>query len=395
MKKNTINFVLSANNSGSITRLVAEYSNRLVSKGFNVTISYPVVNHWDYLVFRMQRKTRNFKNKALIFIHYAMELLWHVIKPMVKTILFKEYRGWIGKSSYMIDNRVKFNRYFSVPSAINMPDADCLIVMQEYLIPHLLYLPECKGKIIGSIHLDYGDGIRDSSRIMKDWWSFVVSLDRRLNVPLWVTSRGTKKTCDKLGIKLGKIIYNGIDTDKFADGKRRGKLDQLRIMLYCDPKPQKGLSFGCAVIKRLKQTLTNDNVVFCSLGNISIEQSKLFDINLGYLKENEYIRAYQETDIFIFPSLYEGFPAPPLDAMACGCALATTCVQGVEEYGVHRENCMIAEPNDLESMVNNIRTLIEDLDLRDSIRENGLLTAKKFSWENSANELVDFILQEA
>lgn len=395
MKKNNINIVLSANNPGSITRLAAEYANRLVEMDFKVIISYPFCDHFDFRLWQANKKMMGTINGSLKLLGYYNELLRVILHAIYRHIVRTEYRKWIGKSLYNIDKRVKENCYFCTPSGFNMPDADFIIVMQEYLIPHLLYLPKSRGRVIGSIHLDYEEGMKDSSKVLRDWWSFVVSIDKRVNIPLWVTSRGTKKSCDKLGIKVGKIIYNGIDTDKLADGQRRGKLDPLRIMLYCDPKPQKGLSFGCAVIKRLKQTLVNNEVTFCSLGKIGKKDSELFDINFGYLKGDDYINAFQEGDVLVYPSLYDGFPAPPLDAMACGCALATTRVQGVEEYGIHMTNCMIAEPEDEDKMVNNIKRLIDDVSLRDRIRENGLLTAKKFSWENATNELVDFILEEA
>ena len=393
----TINFIVAANNTGSITRLVAEYSNHLIAKGFDVIVSYPIVSHFDYCQFVAQRKIKKMDSNIQKALYYYGTLLALFIKSIILKIISKDYRaGWIGKNIYPLNKKIKFNCFLYKPTAKNMPNADYIIVMQEYLIPHLLYLPEKdKGKIIGSIHLDYSDGINDSNKLTRNWWEFIVSLDQKLNVPLWATSRRSKNFCDTAGIKIGNLIYNGINIDKLIDGNRRGKVNPLRIMLYCDVKPQKGLKFGCAVIKQLRKDLTNSNVEFYSLGSLDGEQHQLFDNNLGYLKEAEYIKAYQESDIFIFPSQYEGFPAPPLDAMACGCALATTCVQGVEEYGIHKKNCMLCQPNDLEGMLKNIKILIENVELRDKIREQGIITANKFSWENSTDKLIEFITNES
>lgn len=391
MGKGTVNFVIAANLHDSITRLFAEYSNHLVAKGFKIIVSYPIFNHWDFHLWEIQRKIEKDDNKFIIILRYLRYLIRPIIGAILKSFFLKKHREWLGKIYYRLDNSVELNRFFLTPNIGNMPDADYIIVMQEYLIPHLLYLPESKGKIIGSIHLDYADGQRDDSEVMMCWWSLIASMDRKLNVPLWVTSKKTKISCDMMGIKVNKIIYNGIDIEKFTDGKRRGELEKLRIMLYCHPKPQKGYSFGATVIKRLRKELFDKNVIFCSLGTISREDKALFDINLGYLSGNDYIRAYQDTDIFVYPSQYDGFPAPPLDAMACGCALVTTRVQGVEEYGAHMQNCMLAEPNDEETMVNNVITIVYDVTLRDKIREDGLLTVKRFSWEKSTDGLIEFM----
>ena len=100
---------------------------------------------------------------------------------------------------------------------------------------------------------------------------------------------------------------------------------------------------------------------------------------------------FQQTDVFIYPSLYEGFPAVPLEAMACGCALATTLVSGVEEYAAHGENCMTAAPGDVEAMFRNVQSLILDTNLRDRVREGGLRAAGRYSWKAATDRLVEFL----
>jgi len=99
----------------------------------------------------------------------------------------------------------------------------------------------------------------------------------------------------------------------------------------------------------------------------------------------------RKTIKYIYPSLHDGFGAPPQQAMACGCALATTRIEGTEKYGIHEENCMMAMPNDVETMTKNVKRLIRNTELRDKIRQNGLKTMKNFSRENSANQLISFL----
>lgn len=390
VRKCIINFVLASNNAESITRLVAEYSRHLAAKDFHVVVSYPMYNYWDFTLWKFYKSiSKNLKSRIHIYL-YLGRLVFHVIKILTKRLVFSRGREWAGELAFSASDGVALNPYSFIPTGFNMPDADYLVVMQEYLIPRLLHLPEGKGRLVGSIHLDYGDAIKDDNELLRHWWAHNLCIVRQLNVPLWTTSLRTKRSCDNLGINIRRIIYNGIDVNKFKDGKRRGRLSPLRIMLYCDIRPQKGREIGINVIKLLKET-ENDDISYCSIGHVTKEQKEYFDVNFGWVVGDDYIRAYQETDIFIFPSLYEGFPAPPLDAMACGCALATTNVQGVEEYGVHEQNCMKSDPGDVEKMVKNVIALINDVSLRDQIRKNGLLTAQRFSWEAATEELIDFL----
>ena len=393
MKKSrqpTINFILAANNAESITRLVVEYSRHLAGSNFHVVVSYPLCDYWDFNVWKIGEALYGSLKRRPIEYQFLRRVIYPAMKALVKQRLYRNSREWAGIRGFSASSRIKLNSYALIPTALNMPDADYMVVMQEYLIPGLVRLPRRKGRIVGGIHLDYGHAIQDESELLSRWWAHNLHMLRQLNVPLWTTSLKTKRSCDDLGIRIDRIIHNGIDLTRFTDGKRRGMVSPVKIMLYCDVRPQKGRDNGIEVIRRLKET-DADNILCSSIGHVTAEQGSLFDVNLGWVAGEEYIRAYQESDIFIFPSLYEGFPAPPLDAMACGCALATTKVQGVEEYGVHGENCMMCNPGDVEAMVENVRELISDVSLRDRIRENGVKTAQYFSWERATDELIDFL----
>jgi len=381
-----INIIVAANNKGAVTRLVAEYANHLTKCGYDVTVSYPAFNYWHNYLWQL----RDIPNSRLVP-HF--QDLRRIIYPLLKYFIWSLFQKnrWLGEKIYEIDGQVEMNPYLFVPTGWNMPDADYIICLQEYIIPQLLYLPKSKGEIIGSIHLDYMNGINDSNKGTSEWWKYVVEIDRKVNVPTWTTSRRSLESCEKLGIRVDRLIYNGVDANLLSDGNRRGRIKPLRLMLYCDSRPNKGRASGVSVVRKLKEIYPPEDVIFCSLGEIPGDESAYFDINLGFLHGNEYIESYRKSDIFLFPSLYEGFPAPPLDAMACGCALVTTKVPGVEDYAEHGINCMLSEPADEEAMIHNIKLLIDDQALRDRLRENGLATVKRLSWDKSTEELIKFI----
>ncbi len=383
----TLHFVLAANNSSSQTRVTAEYANELARRGFQVLISVPRFDFYDFIQWRLRYDWNKSLNRWARFSRWVR---WFAL-PRLKSALIQ--LPWFGQSAHRLDPRVRVCRYGTRPTARNMPDADVVIAFQCYLLGHLSALPEPKGRVIGSVRLDYGAGTRDPDPMVAEWRRFCNEFYQRLKVPLFAVSRRSLESARAMGIDVETVIPNGINTEEFTDGGRRGARNPLRVTLFTQDHPQKGQDFGCAVVERLRKELGEDSrVLFTAAGGPVKERYRpLFHEIRGYLTGPDYVRMFRETDIFIYPSLYEGFPAVPLEAMACGCALVTTRVSGIEEYGLHGENCLMADPHDVETMVGNVRRLIEETAFRDQIREKGLATAKTFGWDKAADRLLYFL----
>ena len=92
---------------------------------------------------------------------------------------------------------------------------------------------------------------------------------------------------------------------------------------------------------------------------------------------------YRGAVAFVFPSLYEGFGLPPLEAMACGVPVLTSNVCSMPE--VVADAGLLVDPHDVEAIADGIRRLVQDLTLRDELREKGLLRARLFSWDKTAS----------
>jgi len=95
---------------------------------------------------------------------------------------------------------------------------------------------------------------------------------------------------------------------------------------------------------------------------------------------------YRGASGFVFPSLYEGFGLPPLEAMACGIPVLTSNVCSLPE--VVGEAAILVNPLDVEEIACGIGRLVQDSPLRSRLRENGLRRAKLFSWKETARKTV-------
>jgi Glycosyl transferases group 1 len=97
--------------------------------------------------------------------------------------------------------------------------------------------------------------------------------------------------------------------------------------------------------------------------------------------DQELLRLYDSCDILLYTSWHDGFPLPPIEAMARRVAVVVTGTGGLAEYGVHGRNCLVAAPGDVESLAGAVQRLAQDRDLRDHLGRHGVETAEHYSRE--------------
>jgi glycosyltransferase involved in cell wall biosynthesis len=102
----------------------------------------------------------------------------------------------------------------------------------------------------------------------------------------------------------------------------------------------------------------------------------------GYVKDEDLPALYRSAIAFIFPSLYEGFGLPPLEAMACGTPVITSNVSSLPE--VTGNAAMLIDPYDVDDLARAIDRVLRDEALREQLRKNGLERASLFKWQQAA-----------
>lgn len=105
-------------------------------------------------------------------------------------------------------------------------------------------------------------------------------------------------------------------------------------------------------------------------------------IMTGYVDDADLPALYSAAVAFVFPSLYEGFGLPPLEAMACGTPVACAASPPLPE--IVGDAALTFNPTDVAAMADALCRIVADADLREELREHGLTRAATFSWDRAA-----------
>lgn len=110
---------------------------------------------------------------------------------------------------------------------------------------------------------------------------------------------------------------------------------------------------------------------------------------LDYVSDDDLPNFYKKAELFVLPSLYEGFGLPVLEAMRYGCPVVTSNVSSLPEAG--GDAALYFKPEDVDDIKNTIEKVLTDKSLKEKMIEKGRDHYKKFTWEKAAKEVLGAI----
>ena len=105
----------------------------------------------------------------------------------------------------------------------------------------------------------------------------------------------------------------------------------------------------------------------------------------SYIPSGDMAALYSGALAFVFPSLYEGFGMPPLEAMACGCPVLTANAASLPEAAGNA--ALLCDPQKVSAIAKGLERLLTDAPLREMLRQRGFERAAQMSWDNAAERL--------
>lgn len=203
-----------------------------------------------------------------------------------------------------------------------------------------------------------------------------------------------------------EVIHNAIDFDKFEVIKDKSKIELVKakyklpnkfLLFVGNVKPHKNLNNLLLAIKDLEINLvivgkkdgfiTGDDNISCLIKKSNLENRVFFT---GYVDDDDIPAIYNLAKVFVFPSIYEGFGIPPLEAQACGCPVISSNVASLPEVG-GVNSVLYCDPYSVNDIKEKIELVLNDENLQNELRAKGFENIKRFSWEESARKIIEVI----
>jgi glycosyltransferase involved in cell wall biosynthesis len=350
MKK--IAFLFPYNTWGGAFRSTYELTNRLVAKGYDVDIIFPIWAPWE----GERNIIRNFiwriRSLARSLIR-GRKVPWFSVKAQIKLI------PRISSMHFLNYDHIIANHW---NTAMPVHSLDVQAIKSFY--------------------------IRD----VEQWASYYSLELEAFKLPLnkivvadWIQLFLFKQ----LGLS-STVITNGTNPDPFLVTKKKFKKNSPVISMIYATHPMKAMDFGYQVLSAVKKM--RPEVAIRLFGFARPPESWSFVDEFIARPTGEKLRkVYADSDIFFCPSDQEGFHNPPREAMVAEAAVLATDVGCIPSLGLDRENMMVIAPRDEEQAVSKMIELIDSLELRLRLTASAKKTILASSWDSKVLEFEEFM----
>ena len=189
---------------------------------------------------------------------------------------------------------------------------------------------------------------------------------------------------------LSPKIHKETNNEKLQEVKKKYSLPDKFIMFTGLISPRKNLDRSIKAFAKVRHQIPHKFVivgkkgwlyepVFKLVEKLGIQKDVIFT---GYIPDDDLCALYTLADIFMFPSLYEGFGLPILEAMACGCPVITSNISSMPE--VAGDAALLVNPYSVNDIAKAIERIYCDKNLRKQFVNKGYAQIKKFTWKNTA-----------
>ena len=336
-------------------------------------------HHNSYVLFYSQFKKpkentlliykKNFENKVIHIPNRILNFLWRTTKyPSVET--------WVGKVDVFHSPNFELTPQKQGRSVLTIHDL-CFLVYEKYAIK--------------SARLHYGRRIK--------------SYAQGADVIITVSENSKRDIINHLGIPPETIfvIPEGkdekfkpqSDPETISEIKNKYGLSRAFILHVGTLEPRKNLVGLIQAYHRSRARKEYQLVmagrkgwmykdIFKTVEKLGLTREVIFT---GYVPEDDLPALYNASSLFVFPSLYEGFGLPPLEAMACGTPVVTSKVSSLPE--VTGDAALLVDPFNIEEIKDSIDLVLSDQKLASSLRKKGLERATLLTWEKTAEKTIE------
>jgi glycosyltransferase involved in cell wall biosynthesis len=224
-------------------------------------------------------------------------------------------------------------------------------------------------------------------------------ITRRADIIICISQSERDHIEERLPYSRGKtrVVYQGI-SERFRNSDRPRK--EPVILAVSSLNRHKNLGRLLLAFRSLLDQLPHRLVIIGAHSTVVSSDSEAVALiremeatgrvlSPGYVSDQELAQWYARSDIFVLPSLFEGFGFPPLEAMASGCAVCCSRAPAMPE--VCADAAMYFDPYDVEDMAATLLRVAQDDALKTRLRAAGEQRSRQFTWQRAAREMLEIL----
>ena len=335
-------------------RVVYEYANRLASRGHRVSVVHPrrlALSSPKNPYRRVRRRARGILDRL-----FPPGVDWQPIDRRVSML-------------YVPDLRPR-----------HVPDGDAVFATAWQTADHVLGFPCSKGvKFYLIQHYETWAGSKE--QVDATWRAPL----HKVVIAKWLLELGRELNCEDM-----QYIPNGIDHARYRLVSPIANRPKQVAMMY-SVQEWKGSRDGLRALAIVKDGCPDLRAVLFGTPERPESMAEWIEYRQNPPQAELVNEIYNGSSIYLCASWTEGFSLPPAEAMACGCAVATTDCGGIREFAEDEVTALISPPRDSEAMARNIARLLEDNGLRQRLAKAGHDRVQSFTWERSTDQLEQLV----
>ncbi len=235
----------------------------------------------------------------------------------------------------------------------------------------------------------------------KIYANYMFSVVKKKSEKILTVSNFSKKQIIKyLNIKNNQIevIYNAVDPVWFNIKKKENPYPKKYFLCVGNVKPHKNITSLLKAFQAIKGNIDHDIIIIGKKNGFITKDDKVKNIAqklgcrvhfTGYIDESLLHQWMLHAEALIFPSLYEGFGIPTLEAMASDCPVMCSNAASLPE--VCGDAALYFDPYNPGDIADKIKLFIESKNLQRRLRKRGKIRASLFSWEDSSKKIINII----
>ena len=236
------------------------------------------------------------------------------------------------------------------------------------------------------------------SKIFRMWYKFIYRILTSRLKKIFTVSEFSKKELNKyfnISLEKVEVTYNGIDHMKNIkpDEKVFSNFDIEKnnyILAVSSLNPSKNFR----LILETAKSLPEINFVIAGGTNFAIFKEQGLEITsnvkfIGYVSDEELVALYKYASCFVYPSIYEGFGIPPLEAIYFNCPVILSDIVVFKE--IYMDNVLYCKINDCNILKEKILLILNDQKLKKSMIEKEKILVNKYRWNNILIKLLEII----